>query len=298
MGKNDLDKKLDLSSYEDPSGGISTSKLNIGLWIVSHRRQFILGVIAFLVVLSVALYSYSIYNYIDYLFFGGKQERAAIEDLAEMPAVVGKASTTPIVVLTADVFLNNKKYDFLGKVSNPNPNFFAEVSYCFVSGTVDLACGSTGIFPGETKSVSALAKSFSSRPLGVSLVIKSTGWQRVNAHSYPDWPKFASDHLNFVVSSSTFKESSASGLSEKNEIDLLEFNVTNKTAYNYWEVPFNIILSANGKPVAVNRYAVGKLISGETRNVKISWANNIPQPDDISITPDLDITDESVYMKY
>jgi hypothetical protein len=274
----------------------------LGLWIVSHRRQFILGVIGVLIGVSAIFYGYAIYNYVDYLFFGGKAERLALEQMATVSPVDEqqriKNAAQVLVGLEPQVFLNNEKYDFLAKVKNSNMNFFADLNYCFVEGTTELACGTTFILPDETKYVTIFAIDLKYRPVNVGIVIKGINWQRLDLHKYPDWKNFAIGHLNFVIENAAFKGSEASGLSEKIGLDILEFDINNKTAYNYWEVPVNIILLSGGSPVAINHYVLNEFKSGDKKSVRISWPDSIPKPDQISVIPNLNIADESIFMKY
>ncbi|PJA09536.1 hypothetical protein COX68_02630 [Candidatus Falkowbacteria bacterium CG_4_10_14_0_2_um_filter_41_15] len=301
MAQNNLNKNLDLNRYQD-SGGITTKRLNLGLWIVSHRRQFILGVIGVLIGVSAIFYGYAIYNYVDYLFFGGKAERLAVEQMATVSPIDEqqriKNAAQVLVGSVPQVFLNNDKYDFLAKVKNSNTNFFANFNYCFLDGATELACGSTFILPDETKYVTVFATALKYQPLNVELVVKDINWQRLDFHKYPDWKNFAISHLNFVIENAAFKTSDISGLSEKIGLDILEFDINNKTAYNYWEVPVNIILLSGGSPVAINHYVLPEFKSGDKKSVRISWPDSIPKPDQISVIPNLNIADESILMKY
>jgi hypothetical protein len=301
MAKNDLNKTLDLNRYQD-SGGLTTKKLNIGLWIVSHKRQFILATTGGLIALSAVFYGYSIYNYIDYLYFGGKAERLAIEQLATVSAVDEqqriKNAAKKLEESGPQVFLNNNKYDFLAQVKNTNLNFFANFNYCFMDGATELACGSTFILPNETKYITVFATEQKYRPVNISVTIKDITWQRLDLHKYPDWKSFAANHLNFVVENAAFKTSDVSGLSEKIGLDILDFDITNNTAYNYWEVPVNIILSSGGTPVAINHYVLDEFSSGAKRSVHLSWPDSVPKPDQIAVIPNLNIADDTVFMKF
>lgn len=301
MAKNDLNKELDLNKYQD-LGGFTTKKLNLGLWIVSHRRQFVLGITGTLIGISAIFYGYSIYNYIDYLYFGGKAEREAIENLANTSAIDEaqriKNAAKELEKSSPQVFANNGKYDFLAKVKNPNTNFFADLNYCFTDGATELACGSTFILPDETKYVAIFSQELKFKPVNVSVTIKNVNWRRLDLHKYPDWKTYAATHLNFLVENASFKTSEASGLSEKIGLDILEFDITNKTAYNYWEVPVNIIVSASGNPVAINHYSLNEFVSGAKKSVRLSWPDSIPKPDQISVIPNLNISDDNIFMKY
>jgi len=301
MAQNNLNKNLDLNNYQD-LGGITTKKLNLGLWIVSHKRQFILGVTGVLIGVSAIFYGYSIYSYIDYLYFGGKAERLAVEQMANVTAVDEaqriKNAAKPLEGSSPQAFLNNGKYDFLAKITNSNPNFFANFKYCFTDGANELACGTTFILPNETKYVTVFSADLKFAPVNVKVTTTDLNWQRLDLHKYPDWKNYAISHLNFVVENAAFKTSEVSGLSEKIGLDILEFDITNKTAYNYWEVPVTIILSAGGNPVGINHYVLNEFSSGGKKSVRLSWPNSVPKPDQISVIPNLNIADDNIFMKY
>lgn len=303
MAKKDenLNQYLDLNKFQD-TGGVTTKKLNFGLWIVMHRKLFIIGAIVVLIGISAMFYGYTIYSYIDYYFISGPKEAQNLEQLLTIPAIsdtqrLNSAALT-LVNYPAQVFDSNGKFDLLGKVTNPNPTIYATISYCFDDNGADLACSSALIFAGETKYLPILGADLKSKPANLTFVIKSTAWQRLNAHIYPSWSDFYNAHLNFSVTGVEFKSASASGLSEKLNLDTLQFNIANNSAYNYWEVPFNIIYLEGDSVVGVNRTTISSFLSGETRPVKLTWTDSIAHISDIKVLPDINIMDDSVFKNY
>jgi hypothetical protein len=296
-----LDRPLDLDKFED-SGGLSTQKLNLGLWIVSHRRWFVVGTIALLITLSAIFYGYSIYNYIDYYFIGGVQEQQNIEDLTTMP-IISEAQRLRNIAqkITQDspqFFINNNKYDLLVKATNPNDRLIAYVDYCFLNGAIELSCGSAAILPSESKYLIVLGKELDARPNSLAWTIKDVTWQRLDAHTYPDWPGFSASHLSFAVSQVEFKSAAASGLSEKLNLNNLSFDLKNTSAYNYWEAKFVVLLLQNNAIVGVNTYTLEQFLSGQTRTAKMTWADSISTITDIKVVPDINILDDTIFMKY
>ena len=296
-----LNRPLDLDKFED-SDGLSTQKLNLGLWIVSHRQWFVVAIIVLLIALSAIFYGYSIYNYIDYYFIGGVQEQQNIADLTNIP-IVSEAQRLKNIALKItqkppQFFINNNKYDLLVGVTNPNDRLIANISYCFLNGTTELACGSALILPGESKYLTVLGQDLKSRPDTLAFNVKDVTWQRLDAHTYPDWPGFSSSHLLFSTSQVEFKSAAASGLSEKLNLNTLSFSLTNTSAYNYWEAPFTILLLQNDNIVGVNTYTFEQFLSGQTRTAKMTWADSISSISDIKVVPDINILDDTIFMKY
>ena len=299
--EQNLDQSLDLNKFQD-LGGFTSKKLNLGLWIVSHRRYFITGTIVLLIALSAAFYGYTIYSYIDYYFFGGQVEKQNIAELTNMNVLSDtqklKALAQKLIDYPPQVFFNNCKYDFLVKVTNPNDRLFANFSYCFLSNSATTTCGTTLILPSETKYLTALGVKLDNPPGNLGLNINNVAWQRLNAHNYPDWPSFSQAHLNFTLGQTEFKSAAASGLSEKLNINTLQFNFTNNSAFSYWEAPLTIILFEGADPVGVTTYTLDQFLSGQTQAVKLTWVDDFNQISDVKVLPNINIMDDSIYMKY
>jgi hypothetical protein len=297
----DLSQYLDLNKFQD-KGGVTVKRLNFGLWVVSHRKYFIIGTIIFLIGFSAVFYGYTIYSYIDYYFISGEKERQNLEQLLNIPIVSEdqrlKSGALKLVDYPPQFFMSNQKYDLLGKVTNPNSTIYVTISYCFNDAGAELACSTALLFPGETKYLSILGVDLSNRPANLTFVIKDTAWQRLNAHVYPNWDDFYKTHLNFSVSQVQFKSAAASGLSEKLNLDSLEFSLTNNSAFNYWEVPFDIVYFEGNNVVGVNATTIANFLSGETRAVKLTWADSLTHISDIKVLPAINIMDDSVYKKY
>jgi len=298
---NKLNRSIDVNQFKDREG-ISVGKLNFGLWIISHRRFFITALIVFLLAISAIFYGYSIYGYVDYFFFGGKKERLAIEQLAEDQSVADiqklRNVADPLQLGGMQTFSHNGRYDFLVKIVNPNKDFLSSFEYCATVAGQEVACQTGFILPLENKYFSILNKEISSFPTNATLAIRNQGWQRIDAHQYPNWLDFASSHLNFVISSTTFKTAKQTGISDKLEFDSVEFKIANKTAYNYFEVPLNIVAFSGNSPAGANYYSLSSFKSGETRDVKIIWSNSLPSISRVEIYPSLNILKSDIYIRY
>jgi len=207
-------------------------------------------------------------------------------------------NATPLQLGGMQTFNHDGHYDFLVKIVNPNKDFVSSFAYCATVSGQELACQAGFILPLESKYFSILNQALTNFPSNATLAIKNQGWQRIDAHQYPNWPDFASSHLDFVVSSTTFKTAKESGVSDKLELDSVEFNITNKTAYSYSEVPLNIIAFSGNSPAGANYYSLTDFKSGETRNVKMVWSNSLPPISQVGVYPSLNIVKKDIYIRY
>jgi hypothetical protein len=144
----------------------------------------------------------------------------------------------------------------------------------------------------------ALAKGFSYLPREASLTITELLWQKINAREIPDWNNFHNEHLDFVFDGIIFKSAAASGLSEKLNFNTLEFSATNKTAFNYWEVPFDIFFYNGNSLIGVNQYVLSEFMSKNKRDIRITWPGNLSGVNSVKIVPNLNIFKDNIYIKY
>ncbi|HBA36907.1 TPA: hypothetical protein DCZ15_03470 [Candidatus Falkowbacteria bacterium] len=288
-----LDKDIDLKRYRD-SGGISLSSLNLGLWLAENRRKLIRTLIVFLIAVSAFFFIYSSYHYIVYFLTDDLSQQLDSNNLLLSPRKV----TTDLELGAPLVFSSNGAYDLAVKLKNPNDKFMATFNYCFRQAETDIACAAGFILPGEEKYILALGRELIDSQAGVSLEITDFFWRRINVHNIPDWQKFFAERLGFVVSGLKFTPAPTSGDAAKVALNTLEFSVRNATSYAYYEVPLRIEFYNDQELRGVNRYLLADFLSGEERAVKISWPGDLRGVNRTEIKPDVNIIDETVYLKY
>ncbi len=303
---NNREKKpageIDIEKYRDIEG-ITTKQLDFGLWIVEHKKQFRTGLIIFLIALAVFSWAYTLYGFGYYFIRGVDEDKLLVKDLLTTSAAghdyVRQNSARDLVYYPVDVLpTSGNKYDFLAKITNPNTEHWGSFDYCFFSQGREIECGQNFILPAETKYVLSLAQELAYRPADARLVINNLSWQRINAHQYPDWQKFQAEHLNFEIKDIKFSPANASGLSEKLNLNSLTFAVRNHTPYNYWEVGFNIVLFSGNAVAGINRYTAAEFMSGEEKDIQLSWPGTVSRVTDVEIIPEINILREDIYIRY
>lgn len=292
---------IDLNHYKDPEG-LSLQKINFGLWLINHRRHFFIGLVISLAMASLIMYSYSIYHYVDYFFGSGVKEQAALNELGTNNMSIDEATrlknlAKPLTIGTASAIEHNGQLDLWAIVKNPNASYSAVLNYCFVSSGKELACGNSFIFPGEEKNVLSLGNKVI-KTSGVSLLVKGTQWNRIDAHKISDWPSYFNERINFTVSDISFKDGLQSGLSDKKSLSVLDFKIKNNSAYGYWEVPLDIVLYSGSFPVALQQYSISEFKSGEERSVRIVWPDSLGAISNTKVLPVINILDDNVFIKY
>lgn len=292
-------REMDLNKYRD-SSGLSIKKLNLGLWMAENRRWFFFGFIILMIVISLSLWGYSTFSFLKYYFKDRLTNKDALNSLVQSRLdenIRLRSSAGKLEEFPPQIFFSSGKYDFLGKLSNPNNNFSISFSYCFTDGKTDLSCSPGFILPEETKYLLSLGNTLKNSPSNLKMELRDVMWNRVNLHQFPNWKQFAESHLNFSVTDVSIKTAEASGISDKTSLSILEFNVTNNTAYSYWEVPLNIILNNGSSAFGVSRYTLDEFRTGQKRSVKIVLSEKLGADTKAIIIPEINLNRDDIYMK-
>jgi len=181
----------------------------------------------------------------------------------------------------------------LVKIQNQNTKNWAYFDIVFYNNNGDLAREKSFILPEEEKYATSLSLENVRPGDAVGARIENIVWQRINSHEISNWTNFKDSHLNLKIENIQV----INGVKEKGEFDNLDFDIINNTAYNYWSIDFVIILS-NGlnNNLAVSKYAVEKVRSGEKKHVSIAWPGLMSGS--FAIFPEINIMNKGVYMDF
>ncbi|MEA3463701.1 MAG: hypothetical protein U9R14_01315, partial [Patescibacteria group bacterium] len=292
----------EIKKYKDVEG-LSTKKLNFGLWYVKHRRQLCLLLIVFLIIIASVSWAYTIYGFAYYIVRGMNEDERLIREMAQTNIIghnyIKQIAAKDLKYYPIKILNSTKgKYDFIVKIQNPNQKWRAEFDYYFLASGKNINRARGFIFCGETKYIIALAQEFSSKPTAAKLVIENISWSRINQHKVADWREFADNHLDIIIRDVEFKPGKQSGLSEKISLNQLNFTAVNKTVYNYWDVSFIILLYQGQNIININKYSANDFMSGQERQIQAVWPGEIVRVGGIEIIPEINIMDEDNYIRY
>ncbi len=297
---DNLEKRVE--QYTDVEG-LSTKKLTIGLWFVEHRQQLRWVLIGFLIAVAAISWVYTIYGFIYYLARGMNEDEVLIRQML-MEGNIGHSYIVQIAAKDlsyspVQIFRSaNNKYDFLVQAKNINQKWWAELNYYFLVDGVKTDKSQGFIFPLENKYFIVLSQNFLTVPISVKFVVEDLSWRRINQHKINDWQDFYKNHLAIESKEITYIPANQSELSEKIGLNQLNFTAVNKSAYNYWQVNYAILLYSGNNIVSVNRYTLTDFMSGQPRQINMSWPGNFGRIDRVELIPEINIMDNDVYIKY
>jgi len=300
----------EVEQYKDIEG-LTTKKLNLGLWYVEHRQFFKKIIIACLIVISAVSWSYTLYGLAYYVVRGMDEDELLVSQLLQTNIVshdyLVQVGAKELRYFPVNVLMSaNGKYDLAVRVQNINERWYAEFDYYFLAGNKIVGRTHSFILPMEEKYLMALSQEFGRRDAGVSpskpnnvqLVIENLGWSRINRHKIPDWQDYKNSRLNIIVEDAKFTPAGKSKLSEKVNLNQVDFKAINKTAYNYWQVDFQIALIRGMDIVGINKISLNEFMSGEDRPVQIRWPGKINRVGKVEVAPELNIMRDDIYIKF
>lgn len=292
LKKENLNKDIDLKNFDD--GGVSLREMKFGLWLSQKRRFFVKLLTVILIVISAFFFIFSTYSYIIYFLAGDPNNQALVETFVRSPRKI----TEDLVVNQPFVFSVADKTDLAVLIQNPNEKFMANFNYCFQQAENNLVCGEGFIMPQEEKFITALGLDIDNRTTGVSFNLSEIFWRRIDSRKVGNWADFSNNRLNFEVSDMDFVPGEKSSLSENINLNTMKFSLANKSAYGYYEVPFDILFFRGPDLQGVNRIQLNNYLPGEKRNINLSWPGNLSGVTRTEIKPSINIMDDSVYLPY
>ncbi len=281
--------------------GVSTRRLDIGLWYLKHRKKFFLVLIIVLILTAAGTIGYSLYQFSSYLLVGMRQDEQNYLELTSGSSLItnktnlgGNISYSEVRVIAS----HDDTSDLVAAITNSNDRSLLRFNYYFMVGSQKIEGGESFVLPDDTKYLMALGQKLPAGTLSAQLVVENIAFSRLDRHRINDWSQYRLERLNFVIEDAKFTPAPESGLSEKLNVGELRFNITNNSAYGYMTAPLSIILKSQGQIAAVNKYQIGSFRSGETRSIQISWPGRLPIIDQVDIVPDINILDDNIYLKY
>ncbi|MBU0648766.1 hypothetical protein KJ969_01490 [Patescibacteria group bacterium] len=269
----------------------------ISYWYVTHKVLLRRILIVALIVFSAMTLGYGIWGFLDYFVLSRASQRQMIQEiLYATPLTQDWISThapRPIESSNVYTFAREDKYDFLTKIENASPYYWAEFDYKFVFSGGQTPVEKSFILPGQEKWLALLSFSGQSRPTSARLEIENISWHRIDVREIGDYAVVQAERLNFEI---TDVEYVASVALDKQAFAKTKFSARNLSAYGYWSVGFYIIAYRGATPAGVNFVALDRFASGEKRTVEVSWFDTLSQVSKIEVEAELNILDETNYM--
>ncbi len=260
-----------------PTKNISDQELKVSYWYVTHKLRLKKQLALLLILLSLGLYGYTIYQLTIFSLRYQQSEAKLLQMINSGSAGLAQVEVNvPKNLSFSDIStLSNQtsRQDFLVGAINPNATWLAYFDYQFVYSDGTYSQKHPGfIMPGASKYILDLGQ----EKYASQLVVSNVRWIKVN-----DYEQIASQRNRFLVDDKTrtFKRGSGAVPS------VVGFALSNESAYGYWNVDVQVFLYSGGSLVGVNEVQFDRFGAGETKNIEMNWHQSLPIVDRVDVVP-------------
>lgn len=275
---------------------MSKRQLGFAYWFVTHKILLKKIALAAGFVISSLFLLYGVYGFVDYFLITGPKEKQMLAQLPKMLVdfrVIHQKAARGLEILSAHLVPSSGKYDLVAKMRNPNDKWRASFDYYFLidGRPTDLKTGF--ILPKEDKFIFELAYAAQS-PKSLSFVIDKVRWQKLDPHKISNYDSWKKLHFNFLVSDITFN---GAVKVDSRVFSQAGFEVKNLSAYDFWQVDFKAVLYRGPVIAGANFVHTEQFRAADSRDMAVTWYEPIPGVTKIEVYPEVNIFNDSVYMK-
>ena len=273
---------------------VSEKDLKTGYWYVTHRVLLRQLFILLLVAVAGGLIFYGGMGLVKY-YVVDRAERAAIEtDMtkSKLNEKLLAEINTPLqlqVIGTTVLKTGDNSYDLVTEISNPNQQWLARAfDYSFVLADDEKTNVKTDFaLPEQNKFVLYLNYQSEKNITDANILIENIQWEKV-----ANYATAAEKFLQFEFANAVSLASSEAG---DDGLAGFRFDIINRSAYNFWEPRFTVLLLKQENLVGVFSVTLDKINAGEKVSVSRNVFQDVPRNVEIQVFPDVNILDSAAF---
>ena len=269
-----------------PTSGLTDKELKLSYWYVTNKLFLRKLLIIALIGAGFLLWFYVIFGLIIFLVQFDKLQNDVQESLFSPAATSWSAESAnpkPLDISQIQVFPGAEGlFDLSSQVSNGNKDWLAQFDFTFQSGASSTELRKGFVLPGSRKYLFDLGN----RNNGGILEVSNLRWRRIYQYE-----SLKSDHDRFLVENEEFIPPAKAG-----DPSRVKFDITNQSAYGYWEMGAVVGLYSGSSLISVNYASLPSFKSGEKRTVELNWTQELPSIEGITIEPDVNFLESKNIM--
>lgn len=287
--------------YKSPLNPITDKDLERGYWFVTHKIFLKRLGYSFFILFNIILVSYNAYKIINFYTVEAEKHEREMQELFTMQTdyepinKTSKASSPkigPVKILPSGKSVDKGTYDLISELYNPNEKFKLKFDYQFICNGQSLIPKHAYILPGQKKIIADFGLNISGNS-SAQIKIIDLKYERISAHEVADPVSFINDRMIFEIKNVKMDEIGAA-----KDIYKIKFDLENKSAYNYWEMGLITLLYKGSDIAGINYITLEKFRSGEEKEIEVTWYDYLPSTIKVSVIPEIDVFDETVYMEF
>ena len=271
-------------------------QLKLAYWFASHKLQFKQYFLVLLVMVNVILWILVIL-YLVFFFVNLGKHKLVLELLPQNTVEYAQyhETTEPNEIQTIQSYAIkgvDDGVDMVFELKNPNKDWYASFTYRIIGTNFTSEQFTSFLLPDEQQFIMHLALKDAQQVSSVSLNFDDIQWKRVK-----DYEEYALNRYRFEVSDPIEFIPSTTTSAGIVPVSKAMFSVVNRSAFSFWEVPLTIVAYRGSQIVSVNMVTLDQLMSGEERDVTVTWFESMTGVNRIYVQPHIDILDEGVYIQ-
>lgn len=267
---------------------LSDKQLKYAYWFLLHKKQFKKVGIILLIIFDILMVILAVMGLIRYLY-----NYSEFKELSQnMPNYIDWAAyhqeNQPVDLQINQVRViqtDSDQVDIGVLVQNINNDWgVPKLTYQFLlAGGQTTPLATTFLLPNGSKYLMALSVSTVGRT--ASLQIVEFGWQRIKSGQLLLVPDVVISENRFIPASQV------EGLTRGGQVSWL---VANKSAYNYWDVGFQVIIFTGQREVGFNYLQISSLDSLESKNLSVNMIQRLSSVTSVLVIPEVNIYDPGI----
>ncbi|MFA4936668.1 MAG: hypothetical protein WC575_00020 [Patescibacteria group bacterium] len=271
--------------------GIPEQEFKLGYWFFIHRDLFKKVIISLLLLIILSFGGYGIIGLIRYLATTRAYNQMLVsltENNVDTSFWKIKNKAEEIQVIKVQAIALGQTYDLVAEIKNPNLRWsVTSLDYRFLVDGQELATGSSFILPLEEKYITAYNIRLNNNYKDISLVITENRWQRLR-----DFKEFPI--LNFIMTGQQVEDINLTSQGAQ-QGTRLAIDLTNRSAYSFWQVNITALLKSGNEIMAVASKAITSMESGQTQTVEFFWPQSYHNISEVIIKPEVNVLDPEVF---
>jgi len=270
---------------------LTQAEFKTGYWLYEHHSLFKKIVVWCLVVVCVGLWGYASIKFISYLATIKAHEQMLVSLVGETldtTDIHERNKAQDIEVVSVMAVPSGTNYDLVALVRNPNLQWSANrVTFTFTSGGEAKAQGEDFILPLAEKYIFVPDVDLPGSITDIVLSVDKVEWQRIK--NFKDFPI-----TDFTISKQQLDN--LADLSDNSQVgSRLTFDLTNNSAYSFWQVAVVAILKSGAGVVGIASRIVDNFDSGQTQPLTFFWDFNSANVTNIEVKAEVNVLDQSVF---
>ncbi len=281
--------------------GFSQEELSAASWWVKHRlglRRFLLALGFTIIALS---WGYALWTAFDSYILSWRHDQAIPLHILTQELNPGAITALrPQALQPSDVSIlpaSGGRKSFLVHVGNPNPNWWAEITYHFSIGDTQTSSVHSFILPQSQRYLTLIGWTAApSVGAQAQIQVDNLVWHRVDPRNVEgSYTNFANRRLQLSAINTQYN--AAQITLNKKTIPQTNFILQNLSAYGFTSVDLTVVLFQGGAPVDVALLNEQNILPGENRPISLNWFDgSTVDINKTDVSADVNILDPSVFL--